>query len=199
MEKILGSGAHSSCHLKNIVKIAFIFSLMGPTHGSATSDGSSIFDVGGKWQNQYGKSVDLKELGDKPTVISMVYTSCSYSCPLITQKLKSIHSGLEQGIRQNINFVLVSFDPARDTLTTISSYSTKQSLKNYDIEFLISNEVNTHTLSVALDFKYKKLTNGDFSHSNQVFLLNRKGEVVNQYEIGSKTETIIEEIKKKLM
>ena len=156
----------------------------------------SLFSIKGKWSDQNGKDFSFSSLKGKMTALAMVYTSCDYSCPLITQKLKSIHRKLMEKSKKHTKFLLITFDPKRDTSAVLKKYSVSQKIDESSFSLLTSSEENTHTLSIALDFKYKKMGDDHFSHSNQITVLDKNGSVILQQDISKEVDKIVEVIRK---
>lgn len=49
--------------------------------GRADLPNDSIYQVKSVWVDQFGKKVELSSLAGKPVVMSMVYLTCTFSCP----------------------------------------------------------------------------------------------------------------------
>jgi protein SCO1/2 len=156
----------------------------------------SLFAIQGKWKDQNGKDFSFSSLKGKMTVLAMVYTSCDYTCPIITQKLKSIHRKLSKKSSDQTKFLLITFDPKRDTVAVLKKYSTSQKLDESSFILLTATETDTHALSMALDFKYKSMGEGHFSHSNQITVLDKDGSIILQQDIGKELDKIIEVVRK---
>ena len=94
-----------------ILSLFLMNCVFGSTVIAKKDSKGSVFALTGKWTDQHGKVKKLNAFKGKPTVISMVYTSCDYSCPLITRKIKEIHRKLPKKLHKKIQFALFSFDP----------------------------------------------------------------------------------------
>ena len=123
-------------------------------------------------------SLDLSPYRSHFVVITMTYTSCQSACPLIIKKLKTILKALGGDI-QNIEFVVVTFDPTIDTASHLLEYQKKQGLDFQNWHFLSGSEEETRKMSLFLDISYQKdATTGHFMHSNKIILLNPEGQKV---------------------
>jgi protein SCO1 len=153
----------------------------------------SLYNVTDVFTNQQGKPVALKQFAGKVTVMSMVFTHCTYACPLLTKDMKAIAARLQQsGIQEkNIQFALVSFDTERDNPARLSAYAKEMGLdKNWTL--LTGDEQAVRQLSVLLNVQYEKAPDGNFSHSNLITVLDKQGRIATQLEglEADNTETL---------
>lgn len=140
----------------------------------------SIYQVADTFQTQDNKSITISSLAGKPTVLGMIFTHCDYACPRLTADIKNIQEKLkdEDG---KINFVLVSFDTERDTPTQLKKYAASLNLdKNWTL--LHGSEDAVRMLSVLLNVQFIKDAEGNFSHSNIISVLDKKGNLQFQKE-----------------
>ena len=70
-----------------------------------------------------GKSADLFQYNDGNVVLlTFLYTYCPDICPIVTFKIKSIHTLLGTDAK-NVSIVAISVDPERDTVERAYEYS----------------------------------------------------------------------------
>lgn len=149
------------------------------------SDGS-ILQLESKWTNQKGKVVNFSDLSGKPRLLVMLFTRCETACPLIVEDLKEVAKDLEAGSEAHkLEVSIFSFDSFRETPESLSAFAAKRKLPA-DWQLYTSNSNAVAELAAALGVRYKRLKNGDFIHSNVIYFLNSKGEVITQKE-GIKT------------
>ncbi len=137
----------------------------------------SVFNVESLWENQTGKQLPLNHLGGRLQVVAMVYTSCQYACPRILADLKSIQSSLEETAASELGFCLITIDPERDTVEAYKTYAKKNGLDSERWTFLRGEPGDILELANLLGVRYKKMPDGEFSHSNIITLLKPDGEV----------------------
>ena len=153
---------------------------------------NSIYQLESKWKNTSGQMVTLKSLMGKKEIVAMIYTNCSYACPLILNDLKKIESQIK---RDDVNYVLISIDPKRDTPAALKSFADRNNLDLNKWHLLTGNENGINELAAVLGFKYKKDQDGNFSHSNIISVLNEKGEVTYQhFGLNQDVKDILDEI-----
>lgn len=152
-----------------------------------------------RWVNQDGKTKSLRDFQGKISIVSMIYTGCQFSCPLIIAKMKSIEAALPNNLKSEVQFLLFSFDPARDTVAQIKKKVLSHKLNPNNWQILTGTIKNVSELAAALDFKYKKLENGDFNHSNELLALNQDGVIFHKmHNLDLGLQDLLVELKKAL-
>lgn len=166
-----------------------------PPKASAHSD-ASLFNIESQWQNQDGTSAPLSQLGDRPQLVAMVYTTCQFACPRMLSDLKAIQDSIGSNTASDYGITLITFDPERDTVPAYTAYAEKQELEAERWTFLRGTPSDILEIANLLGVKYKHLPNGEFSHSNVITLLNTKGEIVYQLEgLGADSAELIDKTK----
>ncbi len=115
----------------------------------------------------------------------MLFTKCDTACPLIVEDLRETAAQLEKQNPIKIQVSIFSFDSARETPDTLKAFVAKRKLPE-QWQLFTSTEPSVAELAAALGIRYKRLASGDYIHSNVIFFLNSKGEIVTQKE-GLKT------------
>lgn len=134
----------------------------------------SLYRAETKFTNQEGKEISLAGLRGHPVVITMVYTKCTYTCPLVVQKMKNIEKSL--GSSPGLRLVLVSFDHEGETPETMRQFMKE---KNLDPArwLMVTGKTSGAVREIAslLEINYKKEPSGEYSHSNVLVLLDKNG------------------------
>jgi protein SCO1/2 len=159
--------------------LGIFFVVMLTLLGSVSADdlpGSSIYQIDSEWVDQDGKDFELEDLQGKPTILSMVYLSCKYICPAVISEVQALESELNKKTKKDVQVVLVSFDPDRDTVAVLKSYAKDRKL-DLSRWKLITNkkESKIRELAVATNFKYQKDEKGEFTHSYMILMLDQSG------------------------
>ena len=139
----------------------------------------SLYQLDAGFTADSGQPFALGELRGRPVVLNMFFASCGYACPLTVTDMQAIREKLPAAVRERAVFVLVSFDPARDTPAALADYRAKRALDDRWI-LLRGNDDSVRELAALLGVKYKQEADGMFSHSNLVTILNPAGEIVHQ-------------------
>jgi protein SCO1/2 len=151
---------------------------------SAPFSKNSIYQTDAVFTTDTGQPFKLGELRGRPVVLDMFFASCSYACPLNVSDMQAIRAKLPAEVRDRAMFVLVSFDVARDTPAALAKYRTQRALDDHWV-LLHGSDDSVRELAALLGVKYKQESDGAFSHSNLLTLLNPDGEIVHQ-RIGLK-------------
>lgn len=181
-----------SCHTKApIVRVSCCARESAVATNAVLLDnsGGSIYQLSGKWRDQHDRPFALADLKGKVQVVAMIFTHCDFACPRIVQDMKAIEDSLTVQERDGVGYVLVSFDPERDTPEQLSRYSAQQHLDNH-WKLLHGTAAQIRELSMVLDVKYRELTDGNFGHSNVIIVLDKGGRIVRRFE-GLSEETNI--------
>jgi protein SCO1/2 len=155
-------------------------------------DPPSLYDLELSWQDQTGQSLSISEWKGSPVILTMAYTRCKSACPITIQRLKTIESGLEKE-NKRAEFVIVSFDPSRDTSAQLSHFIRMHDLKGRHWHLLTGSEEAVRKLAVALGISYQEdPKTQEFTHSNKIILLDKKGRIAQEVEgLGSNTAPIV--------
>lgn len=147
-----------------------------PAVAVALGVNTSVYQLPGQWTDAHGRSVELNTLKGKVQVVAMIFTHCGYACPRIVQDMKAIQDSVSAAVKDDVGYVLVSFDADRDDAAQLSMFSRQQELDHH-WTLLHGSAGEVRELSMLLNVKYQKLDDGNFSHSNAIFILDRNGNV----------------------
>lgn len=157
--------------------------------------GQSLYQLTDTFQTQDGNKILLSSFEGAPTLVAMIFTHCTYACPRITADMQQIAKGLGEN-KDNVNYVLVSFDVERDSAEVLKVYAEKMGLQEDFWTLLHGDDDAVRMLSVLLNVDYLKNSNGDFSHSNIISLLDAEGILQFQQEgLDANPEQTISKIK----
>ena len=133
----------------------------------------SIFILNDTFETQNNELSQLASLQGKPTVMAMIFTHCTYACPRLAHDMISIAEQLGTN-RGKVNMVMVSFDSERDNPAALKKFADENKL---DAEWILlhGNEQVVRTLSVLLNVQFEKDSDGNFSHSNIITVLDKNG------------------------
>lgn len=168
------------CSCNDHSKSAFTGSVESYTAAVGTIPDESIYNLTDTFTTQDNRPVSLKDFAGAPTVMAMIFTHCTYACPRLTADIQNIESKLGKN-SEKVNFVLVSFDSERDLPQQLTKFKKEMKLDNR-FTLLHGSDDAVRTLSVLLNVQFQKNSNGDFSHSNIISVLDKKGNLVFQKE-----------------
>jgi protein SCO1 len=142
------------------------------------TNNESLFQVQLALTNQDGVKKSFSSLKGTKTVLTMAYTSCTYTCPLMIKKMKAIENAISPKKINRVKFVLMSLDSDFDYPQELRKLATKRGLnmKNWELFHLSANDVAM--LAALLNVKYRKNNDRDFSHSINITILDENGYIV---------------------
>lgn len=127
-----------------------------------------------------GLTVRLDELRGKPLVISLIYTSCSHICPMLTQQLRQAVAEAQQVIGSDrFAVVTIGFDTRNDTPMRMAAFARAQGVDLPNWRFLSGDESTVQALAEQLGFSYVA-SSGGYLHTSQTTIVDRDGRVYRQ-------------------
>ncbi|MEJ8569356.1 SCO family protein [Elongatibacter sediminis] len=145
---------------------------------SQAAVGNPLADV--SLTDSAGRSVRLSELGDKPVLISMIFTSCYHVCPAITRHLANAVEAARDALGEgSFRIVTVGFDTPNDSPQAMAAFARRLKIRDPDWLFLSGDAASMKQLTGNLGFVYFPSPRG-FDHINQVTVVDRDGVIYRQ-------------------
>jgi protein SCO1/2 len=145
-----------------------------------TDASDSLFQLPVTWTTDEGRETTLAALRGHPVVVAMFFAKCEYACPLLVNDMRRLRAALPANVRDDVRFVLVSFDVERDSVDALHAYRSRQALDDH-WSLLRGSAEDVRTLAAILGVQFKKDARGQFAHSNVLTLLNTAGEISYQH------------------
>jgi protein SCO1/2 len=149
---------------------------------SAPPRGDSVYALSASLVDQRGRSVGLDLFRGHPVLVSMFYATCPDACPLLIADLQRIERELPHRIKADLRVVLVSVDPERDTPDALRALALARHVDESRWRLLRTPEDTVREIAALLGIKYRRLPDGNFSHSSVITLLNPDGVVLARDE-----------------
>lgn len=140
---------------------------------------NSLYQADAAFTTDSSRPFTLGELRGRPVVLTMFFASCGYACPLLVTDMEAIKARLPAEVRKRAAFVLISFDPTRDTPAALAQFRTQRALDAHWL-LLHGDDGAVREIAALLGVKYQREADGNFSHSNLITILNSEGEIVHQ-------------------
>ncbi len=165
---------------------------------SSVFSGESLYQLSGEWTTEDKQTVELEQFKGKIQIVSMIFSHCEYACPRLVADMKIIEERIPDDKKDQVDFLLVSFDVERDSPERLKEFKTKEKL-GANWKLLHGDESMVRMLSVLLDIKYEKQTDGNFAHSNIISVLDQDGVIRAKVDgLGEDPSNALEEIAKLL-
>jgi len=155
--------------------------------------------------NQNGESVTFPDdFEGAPVVVGFIYTNCPDICSFITANVQKIYNEIENP--GDTQFVLITFDPERDTPEELKKYATAFEMDTEPFHFLTGDTETIDALMkrvsvrTAFDEKRENETGRSIyfiNHSDKILLIDQHSRLVFDYG-GSMTpiDIIVEDLDK---
>jgi protein SCO1 len=159
--------------------------------------------------NQDSVQVQYPEIiKNKIAVIGFIYTHCPDICPMTTHNMQLAQEQLSKEDLKNVKFLLVSFDPERDTPSILSKYAYVRDMNMSNWELLTGNKENVNILLNEFNVKAfpDDTTYNDkgepqyfIIHTDRISLVDENGNLRKNYKGSTaKPEEIVKDVKKLL-
>lgn len=124
-----------------------------------------------------GAQLFLSDYRGKPLVISLIYTSCSSSCPPTTQHLIDAvgEAGRIFGL-DGFNVLTIGFDARNDTPRRMAQFASTQGIKFKNWRLASGDPATIEALLRDLGFSYITIAGG-FDHVTQTTIVDRDGKI----------------------
>lgn len=157
-----------------------------PELPAAPPTGPSIYDLPITLVDANAQPIGLDVARGKPVLVTMFYASCSIACPLLISEVAQVIAELPPEMQDDVEVLLVSFDPARDTPAKLAELARERKL-GAGWTLAVANDADTRALAAVLGVKYRKLANGDFAHGSTIVALDREGrEIARTDSLGQR-------------
>jgi protein SCO1 len=145
-----------------------------------------------------GEPVTLRDLEGKATLLYFGYTFCPDFCPATLTDFQRVKEELGEGA-EDVAFVMVTVDPARDTPARMEEY-----LEFFDPGFIGLTGTDQEIEDVKREFGITSISpvatpaEGTFysvDHSTQIYLLDRETNLVVEYPWSMPVEEILADVR----
>jgi protein SCO1/2 len=155
----------------------FAIASLASTPVFAGTPGNSLYQLDAKLTDQDGRPFDLASLRGAPVLVSMFYSSCQMVCPMLFESVHNTIDALPAAERKSVRVLMVSFDPARDTVAVLKDTAAK---RDCDSQWTLArtDDATTRKIAALLGIQYRRLADGEFNHSTVITLLDREGRIV---------------------
>lgn len=142
----------------------------------ASSDSRSLFAEPWVWNADDGATVRFEQWRGTPIVVSMLYTSCTTTCPLTIEKLRRAKEVLERQ-QSHAVFVLVTLDPQNDTVEQLREYKASRQLPK---EWHLVRGSYEQTRALADLLRIHVLEDGHIFHDSRIVVFDAEGKLMGQ-------------------
>ncbi len=137
-----------------------------------------------------------KNFANHWTFMFFGFTHCGYICPTTMAVLKKVYANLEKtDMANNVNVILVSIDPKRDSIKRLNHYVTGFN-KNFigltgKPEAIKAMTKKLGIMAMKVPGKTGKAHDYDITHSGSILLVDPTGHLYALFSMPHKAESII--------
>jgi len=131
-------------------------------------------------QDAAGHPLELGTLRGKVVVLNFIYAGCKDLCPLHSELIAQTQKMIDQTpMRDQVQFISITTDPARDTPGILESYGPLHGLDAANWTFLTMRpgqpEDATRNLAEQFGHKFTRTEDGEFAHGIVTHVIDREG------------------------
>jgi protein SCO1/2 len=162
--------------LLRLAAVTLATSLASTARAATDLPGNSIYQLHPALTDQDGHPFDPASLRGQPALVSMFYTSCEMVCPMIFETIHQTVKAVPAAERDRLKVLMVSFDPARDTVPVLKQTAQAHSC---DARWTLArgDDATARRFAALLGVQYRRLASGEFNHSSTIFLLDADGRI----------------------
>lgn len=161
----------------------------GPAQKAPPLPRDSVYQLPLVLTDQDGHAANWATRRGRPQLVSMFYTSCRYTCPLIVDSGLAIQRGLAPAQRDRLDVLLVSMDPVNDTPKALMGVVASRHLDTRRWTLASPPAASVRAAAGVLGIHYRKLADGGFNHTSALVLLDADGRILARTEqIGSRPD-----------
>lgn len=139
--------------------------------------------------NQDNKPTSLQEFRGKVVLLTGIYSTCGYTCPMILAQIKRVLSGLTDHQRQSLHVMAITLDPMKDTPTQLKSMADAHKVKAPLFNLLTGDNREVNRVLDLFNFARKRdPKTGIIDHVNLFILIDGKGKIAYRFTLGSQQE-----------
>jgi protein SCO1 len=167
----------------------------GPGSYAAANPADCLPDV--TLLDQHGNRVELDSLKGVPVLVDFVYTSCSQTCPLLTDKVHAVAKLLGPQLGTKVRIVSITIDPQHDGPPQLLQYARAHGATESGWLFLTGTEPQVQRVLGVYGIKISHAADGAIGHVTAAYLLGPNGHQVRQYEATEvSAETVVGDIER---
>lgn len=160
---------------------------------------NSYYEMDVPLETHAGNQTSFAAFAGKPTIVSMFYGTCPHVCPMLISTIKQVESQLPEDLRKELQVILVSVDPERDSPQALNEIADRHAVDSDRWVLARTVPVQTRALAAVLGIKYKQLPDGEFNHTTSIILLDSEGrEIARSGKLGAPEAEFVRKVEASL-
>lgn len=139
--------------------------------------------------DQDGRAVSLADYSGRVVVLTAVYATCGYTCPMLLGQARRAAATLTDAERRDVVFLGVTLDPAHDTPEKMAAMARAQGVAAPLFHLLSGPPATVEGVLDRLDVvRSRDPATGAIEHTNLFLLVDRQGRVAYRLSLGQTQE-----------
>ena len=182
-------------YIATVIGVA-LFAFIGTPHAhSKPLPDDSYYQLNAPLETHRGEHATFAEHAGEPVIVSMFYASCPHVCPMLISTIRQIEKQLPEAVRDDVNVLLVSVDPDRDTPAELRELAERHDVNRDGWTLARTSGQQTRALAAVLGIKYKQLPDGEFNHTTEIILLDAQGrEIARSNRLGAPDPAFVKKV-----
>lgn len=144
--------------------------------------------------NQDRQAIDLDQFKNRVVLITGVYTSCGYTCPLILGQAKHVLKQLSDDEQRQLSVIAITLDPRHDTPDVLKLFAEGQELESPLFNAVTGNPAYVNEVLDYYGFARSiDPETGIIDHENLFILIDRSGKIAFRFSLGEIQEAWLED------
>lgn len=165
--------------------------LLGASAPAQTSyPTNSLYQLDATLTDSSGKAHGLDVYAGHPVLITMFYSSCKHTCPLLIETVRAVERTSTN--QKDLRVLMISVDPDRDTPEVLAKLAKERRIDTSRWSLVNANASDVRKIAAALGVQYKQSPDGEFNHSSVISVMNAHGEILKQSStLGAADEALV--------
>jgi len=180
-----------------LVPILGLLAWTTPLAARESETPTSLYQLQAALTNQDGRSHGLDVYRGHPVLITLFYSSCQATCPLIVDTLRVTERELTAAQRSQLRVLMISIDPERDTPAALHEMANSRHIDTSRWTLARGDASTVRNVAALLNVQYRQLPSGEFSHSTVIALLSPTGELeTSSSSLGHADTALLDRLRK---
>ncbi|MEO8486349.1 MAG: SCO family protein [Betaproteobacteria bacterium] len=149
----------------------------------------SVYQSGAQLTDAHARRFAWREDRGQARIVTMLYTSCKFVCPMIVDTAMAIEQQLTADERAQLRVTMISLDPARDTPEALANMARERGIDTARWTLARPQPKDVRSIAGLLGVRYRALADGEFNHTTVLVLLDADGRIVARTErVGARPD-----------
>lgn len=144
--------------------------------------------------NQLRQPVQLADFQGQVVLLTGVYATCGYTCPMILAQVKQVWQDLPEKERSQLRVLAITLDPERDSPEMLAALANAQQVSAPQFQFLTGAPETVNATLDHFNFARKRdPETGIIDHANLFLLIDRQNRLAFRFGLGDDQRTHLNE------